>query len=151
MVRAERPASLLAAALIAGCSPNDSSPAANQPAVAAPAEGDAEPAGTDVYVARMAATDSASLLARFPGRFLVRDECLVFDTGAETYLPVFAPETEVSVDSDRLVLSGRTIGLGAAVTANGGELGSGSERTLAVPRPERCGHRLLRVSSVQAP
>lgn len=138
-------------ALIAGCSPNDNSPAVNQPATVAEAQREPEIAATPSYVARMAVKDSASMLARFPGRFLVRNECLLFDTGAETYLPVFALQTPVSVGSDRLVLSGRTIGLGAAVTVGGGELGAGSERMLDPLRPERCRHRLLRVSSVQAP
>lgn len=101
-----------------------------------------------VYVARMPTQDSTVMLAKFPGRFRVADNCLLFDTGSETYVPVFSPSDPVFVTSTSVVSGDTRIRLGDTVEVGGGELGRGSETMTTPPRPERCRFRLLRVAGL---
>jgi hypothetical protein len=139
----------LAAAALSACS----QPAG--PANAGDASEAAEPSGAptlgrrrgDVYVAFAPQRDSASMLATSGGRLEVVDNCLIFRSELATYLPVFTPSAETFVTDNAVVIAGRAVPLGSEIQTAGGEMGAGADALLERPRPPRCRHRLLRVSS----
>jgi hypothetical protein len=100
-----------------------------------------------VYIAFAPQRDAASMLAMSGGRLEVEDNCLILRSELATYLPVFSPSAETYVTDSAVVIAGKTVPLGSEIQTAGGEMGAGWESLLERPKPSRCRHRLLRVSS----
>ena len=113
-----------------------------------------------IYVARLAQGALAqtpgrgpvAMAARFPGRFGVQGNCLIFSLGERTYLPLFAGQTAVSVHRDRVRIGGGSHRFDAETLIVGGEIGGAGAAVLQTPRPASCaGLPLLRVGGVSPP